>query len=138
MAQEVTGHCLCGAVHYRVADNLGIFQYCHCSRCRRFTGSAHAANLFVLRDNFFWVAGEENMREYSPPDTKYFRTAFCAVCGSSLPWLSKNGKVMVVPAGTLDAHPGVEPSQNIFCGSRAGWYKAAADLPEYDALPPKI
>jgi len=45
---SVNGSCFCGTECYQVSGNIGIFQYCHCSRSQKFTGSAFAANLFVL------------------------------------------------------------------------------------------
>lgn len=137
-AKCVAGSCLCGEVSYKISGNLGIFQYCHCSRCRKFTGSAHAANLFVAIDEFEWLKGEALVGTYSPVDTKYFATAFCKSCGSSLPWHSKGGKAVIVPAGTLDEHPEIEPFQNIFCGSKASWFKSSSDLPDYQEMPQRI
>ena len=131
------GSCLCGEVTYDISGNLGIFQYCHCSRCRKFTGSAFASNLFVSPEQFKWVKGESFIGTYAPKETKHFATAFCKNCGSSLPWRSKSGKAVIIPAGTLNEHPGIEPSQNIFCASKAEWYKAPSELPEYDELPRK-
>jgi hypothetical protein len=131
------GSCLCGSVRYAISGNLGIFQYCHCSRCRKFTGSAHAANLIVAPDQFSWLVGEEWVGRYEPPDTKHFATSFCKKCGSSLPWLGKSRKAVVVPAGSLDADPGIRPFQNIFWGSRAQWYTEASELVKYDELPIK-
>jgi hypothetical protein len=43
--------------------------------------------------------------------------------------------LVIVPAGSLDTSPGIEPTQNIFCGSKAEWYKAPGELPEYTELP---
>ena len=134
---ETTGSCLCGRVKYGVRGNLGIFQYRHCSRCRKFTGSAFASNLFAAPDDFRWLAGEEFVRRYELDEARHFATSFCKGCGSSLPWLAKSGRVVVVPAGTLDGDPGIRPFQNIFCGSRAVWYEAPESLPEYDELPPR-
>jgi hypothetical protein len=131
------GSCLCGEVNYEITGNLGIFQYCHCSRCRKFTGSAHASNLLVSPDQFRWVSGESLVGSYSPKETKHFATAFCKQCGSSLPWHAKSGKAVVIPAGTLDTTLSIKPFQNIFCASKASWYKAASELPEYDELPSK-
>ncbi|MCG6938790.1 MAG: GFA family protein [Gammaproteobacteria bacterium] len=37
---------------------MKVFQYCHCSRCRKFTGSAHAANIIIDPENFRWLGGE--------------------------------------------------------------------------------
>ena len=133
--KQVTGSCLCQKVNYQIAGNMGVFQYCHCSRCRKFTGSAHAANLFVSPGDFRWLSGEEYVGRYDPEDTKYFATCFCRNCGSSLPWLSKSEKVVVIPAGTLDGDPQARPAQNIFCGSRPDWYKSASSLPEYESMP---
>ncbi len=44
---------------------------------------------------------------------------------------------MIIPAGTLDQHPGIEPTQNIFCASKADWYKPSSELPEHAELPIK-
>ncbi|WP_461534762.1 GFA family protein [Spongorhabdus nitratireducens] len=134
---KVEGSCLCGNIKYEITGNLGIFQYCHCSRCRKFTGSAHAANLLVLPNQFKWLKGEKEVTRFLPNETKHFATAFCNNCGSSMPWNAKSGKSVVIPAGSLDEHPGIEPFQNIFFESRAKWYKAASDLPEYNKLPKK-
>ena len=132
---KTTGSCFCGRISYQVAAGGGLLQYCHCSRCRKFTGGAHAANLIVAREGFRWLQGEDWVQEFTPEHTRHFRTSFCRRCGSSLPWLAKNGRVMVIPAGGLDAHPGVEPKQNIFWASRAPWYRAASDLPQHEQLP---
>lgn len=134
-AQRAKGSCLCGAVRYEIDDNLGIFQYCHCSRCRKFTGSAFAANLLVRPGDFRWTRGEELVGRYEIPEARHFATAFCRNCGSSLPWLSKSGKAVIVPAGTLDETPAIRPQQNIFCASRASWYTEPDTLPQFDELP---
>ena len=133
----VKGSCFCGQASYEFSGNLGVFQYCHCSRCQKITGSAHASNLFVAPDKFKWLSGENNVGRYDPPDTKYYATAFCKTCGSFMPWLSKSGQVVIVPAGSLDDDPGIRPTQNIYCGSRPIWYKAASTLMEYEDGQPR-
>jgi hypothetical protein len=134
---KVNGSCFCKKVNYEISGNMGVFQYCHCSRCQKVTGSAHAANLFVTPDDFKWLSGEENVGRYDPPETKYFATSFCKNCGSPLPWLSKSGQVVIVPAGSLDGDPGIRPTQNIHCGSRSAWYTDASSLPEHEDMPPR-
>lgn len=137
MKKTVQGSCLCGVVNYQITGHLGIFQYCHCSRCRKFTGSAHAANLIVGLEQFNWVSGYEQVGYFAPEDTKHFATGFCKHCGSSLPWQAKTGKAVVIPAGSLDDYPDIEPSQNIFYASKASWYRDASDLPKHETLPKK-
>jgi hypothetical protein len=136
-SSKTTGSCLCQAVTYAFTGHLGIFQYCHCSRCRKFTGSAFASNLLVAPEDFRWEQGEGQVGRYELPGAKHFATSFCKQCGSSLPWLAQSGKVVVVPAGTLDEDPLIRPSQNVFCASRALWWTDPKALPEFDELPPR-
>ena len=134
---DVTGSCLCGQVSYRVRGPEHVFQYCHCSRCRKTTGSAHGSNIIVDPAQFEWTDGADHVGRYEPPEAKHFAVSFCTRCGSSLPWLSQSGRAVVVPAGTLDDDPGIRPRHNIFLNNKAPWYVAADTILQYDALPPK-
>lgn len=136
-AYHVTGSCLCKEVTYEIKGNLGVFQYCNCSRCRKFTGSAFASNLLVAPGDFRWLNGEAYVGRYELEGARHFATSFCTRCGSSLPWLTQSRKAVVVPAGTLDGDPQIRPFQNIFCASRAVWYTEPSTLPQYNELPPK-
>jgi hypothetical protein len=121
MSQPIKGSCLCQAVKYQFHGPGYAFQYCHCSRCRKFTGSAHGSNIII----------------FEHPEAKHFATCFCRNCGSSLPWMSQSGISVVIPAGTLDEDPGIRPTQNIFWESRAPWREEVSALPHYDELPPR-
>lgn len=134
--KTLPGSCLCKTVRYRITGEVLNFQYCHCSRCRKFTGSAHAANLFVRTNDLEWTAGESELGGFQLDATPGFATAFCKNCGSSLPSMSSTGKFWVVPAGTLDADPGARPLRNIYWGSRAPWFLESGSLPLHEELPP--
>ncbi|MCG8324231.1 MAG: GFA family protein [Thiotrichales bacterium] len=131
------GSCLCGEVSYEIEGPFKIFQYCHCSRCRKFTGSDHASNLFVPPERFRWLTGETQVGRYEHPDAKYFATTFCKQCGSSLPWAVQGGRNIVVTAGTLDEDPEIRPMWNIFWSSRADWLHDTDSLPKFDKFPHK-
>ena len=52
MSDEVlTGSCLCGAVSYEVRGPFTRFGHCHCSRCRKASGSAHSTALYAIPAN---------------------------------------------------------------------------------------
>lgn len=136
-SHAVDGTCLCGAVKFHIAPPYKTFQYCHCSRCRKVTGSAFGANVFVPVSQFTWTAGEDQVRRHELATAQYFCTGFCNTCGSSLPWLTRNGKMMVVPAGALDADLGARPSMAVHFASRAPWYVECSGLPTYDEVPPR-
>ncbi len=131
----IDGRCLCGAVEFRLIGEVLGFQYCHCSRCRRFTGSAHAANMFVRPDAMEWVKGSDLVGKYMLDGEPKFPTAFCTTCGSAMPCLSSTGRYWVVPAGSIDGDPGIAPQRSIFWASRAKWFLPTSELPKHDELP---
>lgn len=137
MSKTTRGSCLCQAVTYQFHGPEYVFQYCHCSRCRKFTGSAFASNILVDPKQFEWLSGEDLVGQFDHPDAKHFATCFCKRCGSSLPWQSQSGTAVIIPAGTLDEDPGIRPTQNIFWKDRAPWREAVDALPHYDELQPR-
>ena len=132
---KIQGSCFCQQVRYQIQSKSGIFQYCHCSRCRKLTGSAFATNIILSPADFEWLEGEELVTRHVPVHTRYFTTAFCCECGSTLPWVAKGNKAVVVPTGTLDGDPDIRPKQQIHCDSKAPWYIPPSDLPEHEGKP---
>ena len=53
--ETIAGSCLCGGVRFEIAKALGPFELCHCSRCRKASGSAFAAMLGVRSSDFHFV-----------------------------------------------------------------------------------
>lgn len=135
--KSYSGSCLCGSVRYEITPPYSTFQYCHCSRCRKITGSAHASNIIMPPEQFRWTQGEALVGRFEPSDSKHFATSFCKQCGSSLPWLAKTRKALVVPAGTLDDGPDTLPERNLFWDSRASWYVFPQQLDAFETLPGK-
>src|SRR5690349_5102994 len=99
------GTCVCGAVEFEVRPPYRFFQYCHCSRCRKRSGSIHAANLAVMADQLTWLRGEAHVKRFELDGAKSWCNCFCDLCGSGLPWATRNGKAFIVPAGALDDDP---------------------------------
>jgi hypothetical protein len=103
---------LCGAVAFEVSTVLADFDLDHCSRCRKATGSAFAAEVVAPAAGFRWLRGESWVRCYEAPvrrEPPGYRHAFCVVCGSPLPVLHDG--VVIVPAGALDDDPGIHPTR---------------------------
>jgi hypothetical protein len=130
------GSCLCGAVKYEVSPPFLMFRYCHCPRCRKHTGSAHAANLFVASDQLKWLSGEDAVTRYDLPEAKRFARNFCNTCGSPVPFISRDGTQAVIPAGSLDDDPGILPTGSIFWDDRAPWYQCVEEMPRHAGYPP--
>ena len=47
----LAGECFCRAVRYAVADEFAYALNCHCSNCRRTTGSAFKPFAGIAREN---------------------------------------------------------------------------------------
>ena len=62
----------------------------------------------------------------------HFCTGFCARCGSNLPWLTRTGRLFIVPAGALDTDPGIRPTRVVHMASRAPRYLPGSALPACD------
>jgi hypothetical protein len=110
--------------------------YCHCSRCRKARSAAYSAQAFVPTENFRWLSGEDNLRHFKLPDSRYFITTFCIDCSSPMPRLYEEFGVYLVPAGSLDDDPGIRPEAHIYVGSNAPWHRITDDLPQFEEMPP--
>ena len=83
MAQSaLNGSCLCGSVKFEITPPLAAFRYCHCTRCQKASGSAHAANAFVPAAQFKWTAGEALIKRFPLPGAQRFAVWFCPDCGT--------------------------------------------------------
>ena len=130
----ITGECLCGDVRYEIDGKISPIWLCHCSKCRRSTGSAFHASAVCRPEQFRWVSGEESIREYE--DTPGYKTRFCARCGSPVPaFLEEFGQVFL-HAGALNEDAGRKVIHHIFVGSKAPWYEIADALPQYEEHKP--
>ncbi|MGC4029543.1 MAG: GFA family protein [Steroidobacteraceae bacterium] len=130
-----SGSCLCSAVAFEVEGDFESFYLCHCERCRKDSGSAHAANLFSSTASLTWLRGQEKATQFTLPSTRHSRT-FCSICGSALPSLQMSGALLVVPAGSLDGEVPVRPTAHIFAASRANWDQDLETFPFVEKLPP--
>ncbi len=129
-----SGSCLCGTVRFTIRGAFESFFMCHCQRCRKDTGSAHAANLFSTTATLEWLSGHGLVRTFELSGTRH-RKSFCCECGSALPGTDKETGLLVVPAGSLDDPIGIRPNAHICGDSRAGWDHDLEDIPVLAGLP---
>ncbi|HUF20340.1 MAG TPA: GFA family protein [Burkholderiales bacterium] len=132
--EDLSGSCLCGNVRYTASGETLRFYHCHCSRCRKASGAAHASNMFV-KGRLQWQSGEELIAVYKVPEAQRFTVAFCRNCGSRVPrYIDKIGMAFI-PAGSLDVEPAASPQARVFTGSRAAWSCDATEMPEFSEFP---
>lgn len=127
---KISGGCLCGEVRYEVTHAAVWSHNCHCSRCRRATGTAFASHLFVPQDSFFYTKGEDLLTRFEVPDADTYNHVFCSRCGSTLPFRPLIPGLVGVPMGTIDGDPGIAPRSHIFVESKAPWFEISDSLPQ--------
>ena len=126
----IKGSCLCGGIRFEIEGKLSPIGFCHCSLCRKASGTASNAVLLTAARSLRWVAGEELTQSWQRPSG--WGTSFCRVCGTPLPRLHSSGKVFMLPAGVLDDDPGCRVEQHIFVGSKASWDQIAGRAPQFE------
>jgi len=124
----LAGECFCGAVRYAVADEFAYALNCHCSNCRRTTGSAFKPFAGIARDKFSVTEGANALMTYGEATG---HDAHCGRCGSLLYSVVRNGAFVHVAMGTLVDDPSIRPTAHIFVGSKAPWHVITDDLPQY-------
>ena len=126
----LAGKCLCGAVQYAVTDEFVYAANCHCSNCRRATGSAFKPFAGIERGKLAITGGADRLMIYGDDSGN---DQHCGVCGSLLYSVVREGAYVHVAMGTLIDAPSIRPDKHIFVGSRAPWFTITDDLPQYQA-----
>jgi hypothetical protein len=123
-----TGGCLCGAVHYEVQGPLRDVVACHCTMCRKASGSFVHTTAARLSD--FRLTEHRGLTWYRSSSGR--RRGFCNICGSTL-FGQDDGKTLIyIAAGTLDGATGLKLAAHIFVAEKADYYCLDDGLPCHD------
>ena len=117
---ERTGHCLCGAVSFRLLKEPLASRICWCRDCQHLSANG-TVNLLVDADALV-VSGA--LADYSKPadSGNEIIRQFCPSCGSHLFARSPaRPQFRVVRAGNLDEPSSIHPTTNIWTASAPHW-----------------
>jgi len=129
------GQCLCGEVKIKVHGQITDIIHCHCSLCRKNSGTAFATNGFINAIDLEFISGEGSLSTFvfKPGKNRHF----CHLCGS--PIYSSNEQDpnrYRVRLGIIDGDIKQRPISHNFVSSKANWEDLDADLPRYDGYEP--
>lgn len=127
------GKCLCGAIGFELDGDVPNIYQCHCSLCRKVTGSAANAAFRIAADQFKWISGSDQIREFITDSG--FKSHFCETCGSPVPNLTSNDSAYWIPAGLLEEASELELVAHLYVESKACWDVIAEVGEHFDEMP---
>ena len=149
--QRLAGSCLCGASKYTVLNQPIKMLVCHCINCKKFSGSAFAANIwFPLASFKSQDAASSQIRQYADSNTDTERTLnrhFCGTCGCSLYiTVPHNPAIISIFSGTIDGLvcesvpdteaerlQGLSPEVELYCPRRPHWVEITSSTKKSQA-----
>ena len=135
---ERTGHCLCGAVSFKIVAEPLATRVCWCRDCQHLAANG-SVNLLVPADALT-ISG--TLAEYTKAadSGNVVTRQFCPSCGTQLFAKSTaRPQLRVVRAGNLDEPSSIQPSMNIWAASAPSWacLDPALERVEQQPLAPK-
>jgi hypothetical protein len=116
----IKGSCNCGAVQFEIDADLSDVFICHCSICRRFTGSGGIAVVLVPNAQFKWLAGDSSVAVWKKPDAEW-ESWFCRKCGSAVPGVNDPEKMFIPVGSIISGGDNLRVAHHIWVGSKASW-----------------
>jgi hypothetical protein len=114
------GECSCGGIAFEIKGDLLEVFVCHCSICRRSSGSNGMAVVVIDNDQFRWLRGKDLVASWKKPDTDWQKW-FCRICGAPLPGVNDETR-MFVPAGLIsEGGESLRVKHHIWVDSKAVW-----------------
>ncbi len=129
----LSGGCYCGATTYEVDDAFLYAMNCHCSQCRRTTGSAFKSFAGIEAGKLRLTAGSDALLVVGDPANSH--DAHCGACGSLLYSVVRENAFVHVAMGSLKDAPSIRPQMHIMVGSKAPWFEITDNLPQFQEFP---
>src|SRR3546814_4636919 len=64
MTNALRGSCLCGEIRFEIDGKIGAAGQCHCSKCRKVSGTDGNAVFYASTAGFRWLAGEDLIERF--------------------------------------------------------------------------
>lgn len=132
------GGCLCGAIRFAITQPIAPATYCHCTDCRKMTGSAFGVSFPANLKDLRLLSGTPGLYTTTSQGGTEITRNFCRDCGSPLFTTSERhpGRVFI-KAGALDDPEGIEPGLEIWRASKVSWATIPPDIESHQGDRPQ-
>ncbi|WP_081917864.1 MULTISPECIES: GFA family protein [Methylobacter] len=127
------GSCLCGSVEFEVdGDEFNIYQ-CHCSLCKKQSGSSSNSATIVKSDNFRFLKASNHIGSWVKETG--FRSDFCRKCGSTLPNPLRGLDLYWIPVGLFPVDLKAKVVAHLCTSSISSWHPVSSDIKQFKEVP---
>ncbi len=135
----INGSCLCEQVKFSCNINhyrLNIYQ-CHCTLCKKQSGSSSNSATMVKLTDFQWLQGEDNIGKWQKETG--FSAHFCQTCGCVVPNVFADSYVWI-PIGLLDLDKNYQVNvvADLCLSSQSQWHLLSDTSQKFEKLPPDL
>ncbi|KAI4750619.1 hypothetical protein E4T52_16788 [Aureobasidium sp. EXF-3400] len=132
------GSCYCGKIAFSFSGEPANKAICHCTDCRKISGSAFTTNIIIPTNQFSVDSGTPKKFSAKADSGRTVTTVFCGDCGSNL-WregdMSTAEGILVVRAGVLDGEGALDeagPKAEVYTCERAGWLEKIGGSEQFE------
>lgn len=116
----IKGQCTCTAVTFQTSQKLTDIYMCHCTICRRFSGTNGMAVCIAHKDQFSYLSGQDHIATWQKPNSQW-QGWFCRTCGSPLPGTNDDDHIFI-PAGLItEGGDDLKVTHHLWTDSKANW-----------------
>ncbi len=133
------GGCPCSAVRYALTRRPMTVHCCHCTSCKRETGSAFVLNAIIEREAITLEQGEIAVTTWPTESGRPHDIHRCAAC-SGVVWsdYGRRRTMVFLRVCTLDEPARLPPDVHIFTRSKLPWVTLPPDRPAYEEFYPTM
>ena len=135
--RKIKGSCLCGAVKYESTAEPLVIAVCHCTHCRKQSGSAFSVNIGVPANSVTLTGNTLKTYADKGASGEPLIRNFCGNCGSPiLSDVKAADGLYFIKVGTLDDSSWVVAGTEIWCDSKVSWGILDESIPKIPQNPP--
>ena len=118
-----TAHCACGSASITVSGEPEQHNVCHCTNCKRRTGSAFGISSYFQRARVIEKTGAMQVYAFHHAAQDHDQARhFCAACGTTLFWFVSTQPELIGIAGGCFAEDNLaEPTASVSHARKLAW-----------------
>jgi len=128
-----SGQCSCGTVTYELSKVPMFVHACHCSLCKKQTGSAFIAHAFIESAHFHLLSGTLTPVFGASGSGNTHKVDRCEQCGTAIiSYYEGQREWGVVKVGTLEDPGQFPPSAHLHVKQKVPWIEIPDGVPAFE------